>query len=310
MTTLRQLEYFVAIVEAGSFTRAAAGLNVTQPGLSHQFQALEKEVGGQLVERLPRGVRLTAAGRAMLPAAQSALADVQRAMAAARGAACVDAGELQLATLYSISYGILPRVLSSWRLGHPNLRVTLFEHQHTGDLTEAMSAGQADVAIGPVPPGWPGEVRPLGVEEFVLVSSAQDRLAAHCGDSSIHLRELADREWVHFATPCDLADILDKAFAASGFQPRVAIRTQQAPMAVNFAASGMGLSLVPSHNIPANFKGRVFWPKPPIRRAIAAYAHANPDSVTNAFFDAVIKEYDLMSTCIRSKVEPVAVNGA
>ena len=78
MATLRQLEYFVAIVDEGSFTRAAALLHVTQPGLSHQFQALEKEAGGRLVERLPRGVRLTAAGRAMLPAARATLAASRR----------------------------------------------------------------------------------------------------------------------------------------------------------------------------------------------------------------------------------------
>ncbi|MGW2788041.1 helix-turn-helix domain-containing protein [Streptomyces populi] len=67
MATLRQLEYLVVIVDEGSFTRAAEALNVTQPGLSHQFQALEREVGGPLLERLPRGVRLTPAGRSMLP---------------------------------------------------------------------------------------------------------------------------------------------------------------------------------------------------------------------------------------------------
>jgi len=75
--TLRQLEYFVAIVDEGSFTRAAEALHVTQPGLSHQFQALEREVGGPLLERLPRSVRLTPAGRAMLPHARAAIAHAQ-----------------------------------------------------------------------------------------------------------------------------------------------------------------------------------------------------------------------------------------
>ena len=51
MATLRQLEYLVTIVEEGSFTRAAERLNVTQPGLSHQFQALEREAGGLLLRR-------------------------------------------------------------------------------------------------------------------------------------------------------------------------------------------------------------------------------------------------------------------
>src|SRR3979411_1623943 len=61
--SLRQLEYFVTVVDEGSFTRAAELLQVSQPGLSHQIQALERELGGPLLERLPRKGRLTPAGR-------------------------------------------------------------------------------------------------------------------------------------------------------------------------------------------------------------------------------------------------------
>src|ERR1700742_1489722 len=102
MATLRQLEYLVTIVDQGSFTRAAERLNVTQPGLSHQFQALEREVGDPLLERLPRNVRLTPAGRAMLPHARAALAEAGRATTAARRAAGAAGGEMDLATLYTI----------------------------------------------------------------------------------------------------------------------------------------------------------------------------------------------------------------
>ena len=106
--TLRQLEYFVTVVDQGSFTRAAEVLHVTQPGLSHQFQALERELGGPLLERLPRKVRLTPAGRAVLSHARACLAHAELAASAARRASGATAGELHLATLYSISVGILP----------------------------------------------------------------------------------------------------------------------------------------------------------------------------------------------------------
>ncbi|NBH11437.1 LysR family transcriptional regulator, partial [Amycolatopsis sp. SID8362] len=75
MTSLRQLEYLVTVVDTGSFTRAAEQLHVTQPALSHQMRALERGLGGPLLERLPRAVRLTPMGRAMLPHARAALAD-------------------------------------------------------------------------------------------------------------------------------------------------------------------------------------------------------------------------------------------
>src|ERR1700712_4617766 len=113
MATLRQLEYLVTIVDQGSFTRAAELLHVTQPALSHQIRALERTAGGPLLERLPRSVRLTPTGRAMLPHARPALADADRARCAARQAAGLDTGELQIATLYSISLGVLPAALKA-----------------------------------------------------------------------------------------------------------------------------------------------------------------------------------------------------
>ncbi|MFJ4963337.1 LysR family transcriptional regulator [Streptomyces sp. NPDC088729] len=302
MATLRQLEYFVTIVDEGSFTRAAAALNVTQPGLSHQFQALEKELGGRLVERLPRGVRLTAAGRAMLPSARAALAEVRRATTAARRATGVASGELQLATLYSISFGVLPRVLAVWRSHHPDLRITLFEYERMDDLAAAMEAGKADVAIGPEPPDWRGAVRPLGVEEFLLVASADDPLAASATGPSVPLAELAERDWVHFTPPSGLADILDQACAGAGFRPRVALRTQQASFAANFADAGMGIALIPANNISRDFGGRLFRPDPPVRRTLSAYAHGSPDSVTSAFLDLVAAECELTPPHVRDRL--------
>src|SRR5271163_4148925 len=104
--TLRQLAYFVAIVDEDSFTRAAERLHVSQSGLSRQFQALEVDLGTALVERMNRQIRLTPAGRAMLPYARAALAAAARAAAAARRVVSLDAGELYVATLYSHSLGI------------------------------------------------------------------------------------------------------------------------------------------------------------------------------------------------------------
>ena len=71
MTSYRRLAYWLAVVEEGSFTRAALRMHVAQPSLSQQVRALETEVGGELLERLPRSVRLTAAGKAFLPHAQT-----------------------------------------------------------------------------------------------------------------------------------------------------------------------------------------------------------------------------------------------
>ncbi|MFC9286016.1 LysR family transcriptional regulator [Streptomyces sp. NPDC057052] len=287
MATLRQLEYLVAIVDTGSFTRAAESLNVTQPGLSHQFQTLEREVGGPLLERLPRGVRLTPAGRSMLPHARAALAEAGRATVSARRAAGVSTGELHLAALYSVSSGVLPTVLGQWRRQHPGIRIRLFEHRRGDQMAQAMAAGQADVAVGPLPDDWEGTARHIGTEEFVIVTHADDPVASFDRAPDVRLSDLAEREWVHFTPDSGLSDILDQACAAAGFRPRVAVRTEQAPSAIEYAAAGLGPTLVPANTVPPHFGGAFLRPDPPLRRQLTGYTRTSPDPVTSSFLEAL-----------------------
>ena len=83
---MRALECLVAIVDHGSLTRAASRLRISQPALSHQIAALERELGTPVMERLPRGVRPTAAGLAAAAEARIALAAADRAVLAGRQA--------------------------------------------------------------------------------------------------------------------------------------------------------------------------------------------------------------------------------
>src|ERR1700760_3052824 len=123
MPTLRQFEYFLAVVDEGSFTRAADRLYVTQPGLSQQVAALERELGGSLFSRLPRSVTLTPTGRALLPHARAAVAATERASAAARQVSGTDGGELRIACVYSVRLGLVPAVLQRWRAEHTHVAV-------------------------------------------------------------------------------------------------------------------------------------------------------------------------------------------
>ncbi|MBB1158803.1 LysR substrate-binding domain-containing protein [Amycolatopsis dendrobii] len=282
MTSLRQLEYLVTVVDTGSFTRAAEQLHVTQPALSHQMRALEHSVGGPLLERLPRSVRLTPMGRAMLPHARAALADAERARCAARQASGQVAGELLIATVYSVSLGVLPPALRVWRRERPDVDVRLFEYRHADELRDAMLAGEADLAIGPRPDGWTGPVRKLGTEEFVVVLPA-DGATESTSDSTVDLAELAGCAWVHYAPGHGLAELLDAACAEAGFRPRPAVRTEQTAAAPLLAAAGLGPALVPANVLPAEFSGRVLRPGKPIRRELVAYGRSEPDPLTAAF---------------------------
>ncbi|WP_371497669.1 LysR family transcriptional regulator [Kitasatospora sp. NBC_00374] len=294
MATLRQLEYLVTVVDTGSFTRAAEQLHVTQPALSHQIRALERSVGGPLLERLPRSIRLTPTGRAVLPYARAALSDAERMHSAAARAAGLDEGELELATVYSVSLGPLPAVLRSWRERHPGVRIRLREYPHAARLQAAMAAGRADLAVGPAPAGWEGPVRDLGVEEFVLVLPPGEPPAG-----PVPFAALADRDWVHYAPDNGLAEVLDQACARAGFQPRVAVRTEQTAAAPLLAAAGLGPALVPANVLPPGFDGLVARPDPPVRRTLTAYTRTRPDRLTTAFAELLAQEICVLPAHLR-----------
>ena len=300
MPTLRQLEYLVTVAELGSFTRAAAQLHVSQPSLSSQIAVLEREVGGSLLDRLPRTVRLTPAGRALIPHARSALTEARRTLAAARQAVGLAAGELHVATVYSAVLGLLPVPLRHWRQAHPGVRLRLHEYRHGDELTPAMRNGEADVAIGPTPSGWFGELANLGDEELVIVVAGDDPLAGWEGPVELSL--LADRAWVHFAPGHGLAELLDEACAQAGFRPEVALRAEQTASAPLLAAAGLGPTLVPASIIPESFDGLIFATAPPTRRSLAIYHRPSADPMTVAFSRSIAADIQLMPAHVAARI--------
>ncbi|MGW1199927.1 LysR family transcriptional regulator [Streptomyces sp. NPDC002536] len=243
--SLRQMEYLVAVVEERSFTRAAETLNVTQSALSHQIKALEREIGGALLERLQRGVRLTPMGRAFLPHAERAVRSAGQARRAARAAAGAEGGELHVATLHALAVGVLPPVFARWRADFPDVVLHLHEYATTEELQDGMERGVADVAVGPRPEAWPGPVVPLGDEEIVVVTSAGDPLAGRT--DFVPLTDLADRAWVRCALEPRVQGQrwLDWICAQHGFRPLVALETEHTSTAVRMAAAGVGIVAAP-----------------------------------------------------------------
>src|SRR4051794_41774350 len=108
MISLRQMEYVVAVVEEGSFTRAAQRLFVSQPALSHQVKALEQSVGGMLLERQPNAVRLTPMGRAFMPHAVAAVRAAEEARRGGASGGPMGGGELGSAAPHSLAPGGVP----------------------------------------------------------------------------------------------------------------------------------------------------------------------------------------------------------
>src|SRR5205814_1071832 len=134
---LRHLRYFVAVAEEGHVTRAAERLGMQQPPLSLQIRALEREVGAQLFRRRPRGMELTAAGKAFLTGAQAILAHVDHAFVTTRRTARGELGRIGVGFTSSAPFHpFVPRVIRSFREGSPLVSLSL-EESGTSELVEA-----------------------------------------------------------------------------------------------------------------------------------------------------------------------------
>ena len=274
MSTIRQMAYWLAVVEEGSFTRAAARMHVSQPSLSQQIRALEEELGGDLLERLPRSVRLTSAGKAFLPHARTAVHSSQRASRAAREALQLQTGELEISTVRSIALGLLPDLISSWRERYPGTFVRLHEFTHRRLAEDAVREGVGDLGIGPPPASWTGPVCRLGWEEFKVIVPADDPLARR---GTVSLSELAEREWVMFDRENGLYDLVISACASGAsppFTPRHAVLTSQVEAAARLASAGVGPALVPENTIPPDLPGSALRVDPPLGRELTVYARA------------------------------------
>jgi DNA-binding transcriptional LysR family regulator len=123
---LRHLRYFVAVGEEQHYGRAADKLRVAQPALSRQIQDLENEIGFQLFERLPRGVKLSAAGKLFLEDSRRVLQEVSEATARAKRVARGQCGTLRLGfTENSSWHGVVPDSIRKFRQRHPDAELKL-----------------------------------------------------------------------------------------------------------------------------------------------------------------------------------------
>src|SRR5262245_5803573 len=141
---LRHLRYFVAVGEEQHYGRAARRLRVAQPALSRQIQDLEDELGFQLFERLPRGVRLSAAGKLFLDDARRILQEVSEAVLRANRIATGLSGTLRVGFTENSSWrGVVPDSFRQFREQHPDAELQLQPDASLSQI-DAIRSGRLD----------------------------------------------------------------------------------------------------------------------------------------------------------------------
>lgn len=143
---LRQLRYFVAIVDHGSLSRAALVLHVAQPALTQQLRQLEQELEAQLLHRTAQGVLSTDAGKLFYQHAQAILKQVADAKSAVTQSATRPSGSVTLGLPHSISGALALPLLMAARKHYPEITLQLTE-ELTGNLSEQLKSGRVNLAV-------------------------------------------------------------------------------------------------------------------------------------------------------------------
>ncbi|WP_328991206.1 LysR substrate-binding domain-containing protein [Kribbella sp. NBC_01245] len=236
--SLNQLRGFVAVAEESHFGRAAERLNVTQPPLTRQIQAVEKAVGVSLFDRTGRGVRLTAAGEVFLSHCRRVLALLEVAPEASRRAAEGQTGTLRLAFTAVGAYAVLAEFLTEVNTRLPGVSIALAELV-SEDQFEALGNLRVDIGLvrPPIPPGF----------ESVLVHSEDLVLAVpvdHELEGTVALAEVTE-DYIGYS-PEGSRYLHDICAAMIGMDRYVVSQlASQVPTMLALVRAGFGCSLVP-----------------------------------------------------------------
>ena len=273
---IRRMLVLVEVSRAGSLTAAAENLRYTVSAVSQQIGQLEDEAGQPLIERRPRGVTLTEAGRAVVRHAEKIERIVSAAHEELRDLAGLNTGTLRLGTVPTVTESFLPAAISAFREQHPGIDLRVHSAQLSG-LEQLLEAREIELAIT-----WDRE-RPAGEsgksltselifrDPNVLLVPASHQLASR---SSVRMKELRHEPWIIRTSPNVLA-LLQAACEAAGFDPIVTFEARSYQEAQAMVAVGMGIALVPRlslYSLRSDIRVlATVSPRPPSRRIVLAH---------------------------------------
>ncbi|KUJ35586.1 LysR family transcriptional regulator [Streptomyces sp. NPDC093228] len=242
---LRQLEYFVAVAEELSFTRAAARLHVVQSAVSAAIRSLERELGPTLFERSSQRVALTSAGAALLPEARNTLDAARAAREAAQLSEGRLRGTLHIGTFTSLVRPDLPQILGRFHRLHPavTLRLAVSPRGSAG-LVERLLAGSLDLAFVSLPGDPPAglRVREIYTAPMALLVPAEHPLAR--SDGPRELTELVEEPFIDTPPGYGNREVTDRAFARAGLHRQVVLEATDVGTVASYVRAGLGVAFL------------------------------------------------------------------
>jgi DNA-binding transcriptional LysR family regulator len=307
MPTLRAFECLLAAADLGSVTSAARHLHLSQPAISHQLAALEREAGTALLTRDRRGVRLTAAGRAALPEARRAVAAADDAIRLARAVGQGVGGIVRVVCAQSLTVALLAPVLARWNLDRPDVVISLRESTDPETAFAVLESGETDLLLFPELGDARFETTTVAEEEIVVALPARHPLACR---HAIRPQDLHEQPFVHFTPENRLGTWIESHLDHVDLRGQVVVRTAVTTHAPQLAAAGLGVTVVPVSAITAGFSGAVRPFEPRWKRRLVATTMTARDPLVTQLVSDLRSTGLRVPTDIAQQLAPAAESAA
>lgn len=285
----RQLEYFLAVAEELSFTRAAERVFAVQSTISAAITSLERELGASLFERSTKRVSLTDAGRALLPEARAAVESIDRVRSAVADTSAGIRGRLRVGIFTNLVAIDLPALLGDFHARHPlvDLQLAASPSGSTG-FVDDVARGRVDVAFMGLPRHdlAPLHVFDLVTTEFVAILPKGHRLAA---ETTVRLADLVTEPFVDTPPGFGNRVVLERVLATRGLHRTVSTAVSDLGDVPRYVGAGLGIAVLPEA-LRANASGAVVVPLDErIEWTLSLVSRENPSPATSALL-ALMRE--------------------
>lgn len=239
---IKQLEYFMAIADARSFSRAADAVRISQSALSRQIRLLEEELETSLFDRHGRGVELTDAGELLRARAKVILGEIESTRVDIAARSAEPSGEVRLAVPPSMIFMVGDRVLGRYRREYPKVYLRIDEGT-TNDARERLAKGDADIALfSTTEPVGDLNAAPLVTDVLMLVGPADAEI---CAADVVPVGALADLPLIVTPHPNSLRRIVEKAMRENGLRANSVMEATTVGLISYLIGMDLGYAVMP-----------------------------------------------------------------
>ena len=244
---LNDLAAFCAVVDLGSFRKAAESVHLSQPAFSRRIEKLERALGAKLLERTTRQVTLTAVGREFERKARALLDDLDNALLGIRGHSGVRRERITVACVPSSVYYYVSQVLRLYRERYPLVCVTVFDAK-ANDVLAAVAQGEADFGLCFLGAHESNiDFKPVVEERFVAACRRDHPIAKL---PCVTWAQLASYDFIAVARTSGNRLLLDQALAGIAERPQITYEAQSGTTLLGLVEAGLGVAAVPAMAMP------------------------------------------------------------